>query len=156
MAAGDIIAGGCGCGAVRYTATDGGFLPYACHCTGCQTRQGSSFALNQQVPAAGLVVDGDTISGTVLSVSGARVTHHACPLCLTRLYTVSDRRPALPTIRTGTRDDSAGVVPAFHIWTRHKQPWIVLPPGVPAFSAEPDDAAWERLVRGEGSGGGAR
>lgn len=125
-------------------------MPYACHCNGCQTRQGSAFALNQQVPAAGFVVDGETISGTVLAVSGARVTHHACPLCLTRLYTVNERRPDLPTIRAGTRDDSEAIVPAFHLWTQHRQPWIVLPDDVPQFSTQVDDARWDALVRGEG------
>ncbi|WP_408587729.1 GFA family protein [Novosphingobium sp.] len=151
MARGDVITGGCGCGAVRYTAIDAGLRPYACHCSGCQTRQGSAFALNQQVPVEGFVIEGETITGAVLSVSGARVTHHACPLCLTRLYTVNDRRPEWPTIRAGTRDDSTELVPAFHVWTKHKQPWIALPPGVPAFETQPDEAQWMALARGEGS-----
>ncbi|NML95566.1 GFA family protein [Novosphingobium olei] len=149
MAQGQVITGGCGCGAVRYTAIDAGLRPYACHCTGCQSRQGSAFALNQQVAASDLVVDGETISGTVLAVSGARVTHHACPFCLTRLYTVNERRPAWPTIRAGTRDDSAGLVPAFHVWVRDKQPWIALPAGAIAFDTQPADEDWAALARGE-------
>jgi hypothetical protein len=64
---------------------------------------------------------------------------------------VNDRRPEWPTIRAGTRDDSMELVPAFHVWTRYKQPWIELPPGAPAFETQPDDAGWEALARGEGS-----
>lgn len=150
MALGDAIAGGCGCGAVRYSAIDVGLRPYACHCTGCQTRQGSAFALNQQVRARDLVIDGETISGTVLATSGARVTHHACPFCLTRLYTVNERRPEWPTIRAGTRDDSSTITPAFHIWICEKQPWIILPSTATVFETQPDDGDWDALVRGEG------
>ncbi|WP_225205126.1 GFA family protein [Novosphingobium huizhouense] len=156
MAQGDTILGGCGCGAVRYRAIDAGMRPYACHCIGCQTRQGASFALNQQVAAADLVVDGETISGTVLAASGARVTHHACPFCLTRLYTVNERRPDWPTIRAGTRDDSPEIVPAFHVWVRDKQPWIVLPQDVPTFETQPEEYAWAALARGEGPAAATR
>lgn len=150
MALGETITGGCGCGAIRYRARDAGLLPYACHCTGCQTRQGSSFALNQQVAADDLEIDGATISGTVLALSGARVTHHACTFCLTRIYTVNERRPEWPSLRAGTRDDSAGLVPTFHVWVRHKQPWIVLPADAIAFETQPDESDWQSLTRGEG------
>lgn len=145
-----VITGNCACGAVRYRAVDGGFLPYACHCHGCQRRQGSAFALNQQVPAAGLTVEGPTTQATVTSVSGAQVTHTACPACLTRVFTANDRRPDLVTIRTGTRDNSPQISPAFHIWTSSMQPWIVLPAHVPSFAANAPDDEWQRLVHPEG------
>ena len=37
--------GGCVCGAVRYRYTGEPLTLYACHCTNCQTRTGSAFAL---------------------------------------------------------------------------------------------------------------
>ncbi|OYW16068.1 MAG: hypothetical protein B7Z39_02635 [Novosphingobium sp. 12-64-8] len=150
MEARPAIEGGCACGAVRYRALDAGFLPYACHCQGCQRRQGSAFALNQQVLAADFSCTGATTQGRVTSVSGAQVTHTACAACLTRVYTANDRRPDLVTIRTGTRDDSPQMSPAFHIWTSSMQPWIDLPGHVPAFTGQPDEAEWLHLVRPAG------
>lgn len=144
------ITGGCACGAVRYAISDSGFLPYACHCKGCQSRQGSAFALNMWVMAEGITVEGEMICGTVAGNDGATVTHYACPHCLTRLYTLNDHRPQLANLRAGTRDDSDGLVPAFHIWISSKQPWIVLPDDVPALAEQPSDPVqWLRLVRGE-------
>ncbi len=40
---------------------------------------------------------------------------------------------ALRFVRVGTLEDPSALAPTVHIYTRSKQPWIVLPPGVPAF-----------------------
>ena len=55
----EVIAGGCRCGAVRYTV-DRATLPaaYACHCTDCQTWSGSSFTTQFFMPAEALSVAG--------------------------------------------------------------------------------------------------
>lgn len=153
MAAGDTVTGGCGCGAVRYRFTDRGFRPYACHCHGCQRRQGSAFAVNQQVVEADLVVEGSVIEGQAQGLTGATIRLFACPHCLTRIWTFNPTRPGIVTLRTGTRDDSPQLVPAFHIWTSRKQPWIVLPEGVTALEEGPADAAeWMRLILPGGMG----
>lgn len=150
------ITGACACGAVTYRAADRGFRPYACHCHGCQRRQGSAFALNQQVLVEDLAVRGETVSGSVIGLHGAQVVHHACPHCLTRLYTVNQSRPHIATIRTGTRDDSPALAPAFHVWTSRKQPWIVLAGDALCFETQPDAAEWMRLVLPEGIDGDPR
>lgn len=141
------ITGGCACGAVRYTAIDRGFAPYVCHCKGCQSRQGSAFALNQQVLIADLTVEGETISGEVEGAHGARITHYGCAKCMTRLYTVNATRPMLATIRAGTRDDSLELVPAFHLWVSRKQPWIALPADAVTFDTQPaTPEEWTALI----------
>jgi hypothetical protein len=43
------LLGGCACGAIRYEITTFPLLLCACHCTDCQTRSGSAFALNMPV-----------------------------------------------------------------------------------------------------------
>ncbi|MBF5090016.1 GFA family protein [Novosphingobium sp. NBM11] len=147
MAIGDVVTGGCACGAVRWRAVDRGFRPYACHCKGCQTRQGSAFALNQQVLVADLVTEGAPIEGTCTGSHSATVTHVACPSCMTRLYTINHERPEIATIRTGTRDDSPDLVPVFHVWTSRKQPWIALPDDVPQLETQPATREeWMALV----------
>src|SRR5690606_20823466 len=44
-------------------------------------------------------------------------------------------RPVLPARRTGrdALDEPARIRPDVHIYTRSKQPWLALPPDVPAF-----------------------
>ena len=36
-------------------------------------------------------------------------------------------------VRVGTLDDPTSLTPDVHIFTRSKQPWVGLPPDVPAF-----------------------
>jgi hypothetical protein len=45
----------------------------------------------------------------------------------------------------GTLDDSAGFAPDVHIWTRSKQPWIVIPEG--AQSLEKQGNSLEEFVQ---------
>jgi hypothetical protein len=54
-------------------------------------------------------------------------------------------RAEVVTLRIGTRDDSAFFTPDFHIWTRSKQPWIVLPPDVLFYEEQPRST--EELLR---------
>jgi hypothetical protein len=56
---------------------------------------------------------------------------YRCPICETALWSDYGRRPALRFVRVGTLDEP--LPPDVHIYTRSKLPWVVLPPGVPAF-----------------------
>jgi len=144
----DALEGGCLCGATRYRVAPGLRLaPYACHCTECQTRSGSAFGIQLGVAEADLEVTGPTIEGHHAQKSGAVARIVACRDCLTRLYTANDRRPGIVNLRAGTLDTSASLVPAFHIWTASRQPWVVIPVDVPALAGQPADAAeWAELL----------
>jgi len=141
------ITGGCLCGAIRYTALDAGLAAYACHCTDCHTRSGSSGQINQFVPAPGFKVEGEPLKAATTTPRGATITQFACPKCLTRVYATLSDRPELVTLRSGTRDDSAGLTPAFHVWVRSKQPWITLPEGAKTFDTQPETPEeWTALI----------
>ena len=144
----EALEGGCLCGATRYRVAPGLRLaPYACHCTDCQTRSGSAFGIQLGVAEADLVVTGPTIEGRHQQPSGAIARIVACRDCLTRLYTTNDRRPGIVNLRAGTLDTSASLVPAFHVWTASRQPWIVIPDDVPALEGQPADVAeWAELL----------
>ena len=58
---------------------------------------------------------------------------HRCPKCRTALWSDYGRRPALRFVRVGALDRPDAVPPDVHIFTRSKLPWVVLPPGAPAF-----------------------
>jgi hypothetical protein len=40
--------------------------------------------------------------------------------------------PVVKFVRVGTLDDPDALPPDIHIFTQSKQPWVVIPPGVPA------------------------
>ena len=42
-------AGGCGCGAIRYSVTTEPLISYLCHCTECQKRTASAFGISAVV-----------------------------------------------------------------------------------------------------------
>jgi len=144
----DALQGGCLCGAVRYTIAPGfRFKPFACHCTDCQTRSGSAFAIQLAVMQTSLSVTGALNEGRYGLPSGAAATIFACGACQTVLYTTNDRRPGFANVRAGTLDDSATIVPQLHLWTASKQPWLVLPDGVPALSGQPQTPEeWMRYL----------
>lgn len=142
------LTGGCLCGAVRYRVEQTmAFKPYACHCTDCQTRSGSAFGIQQTVLASDIQVTGSVIKGEHVQPSGAVAGIYACSACLTRIYTDNDRRPGMVNLRAGTLDDSASIVPGFHLWTASKQPWVVIPGDCASLATQPDSVdEWRVLL----------
>lgn len=141
------LVGGCACGQVRLRARGRGDRCYACHCTECQTRSGSAFALLLPVAEAGFSVEGDVLAVEQIEAGGVSARLYACPRCLTRLYTRNPRWPGLVVLRAGVMDDTSGVRPAFHIWTRSRQSWVAVPADVPSFETQPTEPAeWRRLL----------
>jgi len=142
------LSGGCLCGAVRYILTQHvRFNPYACHCTDCQRRTGSAFGIQLTARTEDVEFTGEMSEGRHVQPSGAVAQIYACPRCFSRLFTTNDRRPGLLNLRAGTLDTSKDLTPRFHVWVRSKQPWIVLPPGVPAFERNPATLEdWQKLL----------
>ena len=56
-----------------------------------------------------------------------------CPTCRVALWShYAGAGPILRFVRVGTLDDPDALAPDIHIYTASKQPWVVLPEGVPA------------------------
>lgn len=142
------MTGGCLCGAVRYRLKPGFRMkPYACHCTDCQKRTGSAFSSHMGVMEKDLEITGDLDQGHFLQPSGANSTIVGCSKCRSRIYARSDARPGFASLRWGTLDDSSNMRPQAHLWVSSKQPWIVLPDGVPALDTQPDSPeGWIELL----------
>lgn len=141
-----MVAGGCRCGAVRYTiAVEAMPGTYACHCTICQRSTGSSFAHQMPVAEALLAVEGALIEAEMPTLSGGVSVHRYCANCLTRLYNTNTARLGLVIVRAGTVDGSEALAPRLHIFTSTKQPWIALPEGVPAYPENAPAQRWQSL-----------
>jgi hypothetical protein len=127
------LEGGCDCREVRYRMQTKPLFVHCCHCRWCQCESGASFALNAMIETDRLSVTGkvdivDTPSG---SGKGQKIAR--CPKCRIALWShYAGAGPVLSFVRVGTLDDPDALPPDIHIFTASKQPWVVLPPGMPA------------------------
>ena len=135
---GEAREGGCQCGAVRYRVEGEPIALAACHCTLCQRQSGSAFGLSLAVPRERFhLLSGELRTFTVTCDSGRQKDCLFCPTCGTRiLHRVQSTERAL-SVKAGTLDDTSDLRPDLHIWTRSKQPWVVLSEGTPCFEREP-------------------
>ena len=128
--------GGCDCRAVRYRMATRPLVVHCCHCRWCQRETGSAFALNAMIESDRITELGvaPDLVGTP-SASGAGQQIARCPRCRVAVWShYAGAGPLTKFVRVGTLDDPDTLAPDVHIFTASKQPWVVLPPGVPAFA----------------------
>ena len=154
---GDLLEGGCQCGAVRYRVTGAPVTFYACHCTECQKQSASAFGLSLWVRRGDL----ENLSGRPAvwerrAESGNAMRCTFCPACGSRLYHEASDDPDIVSLKGGSLDDLSGLTPVGHIWVRSKQPWVDLTglTGDLVFETEPADfaafkQAWKAALESE-------
>lgn len=126
--------GGCTCRAVRYRLEGAPLFVHCCHCRWCQRETGSAFALNAMIEADRVtLLCGAPERVATPSNSGKGQAILRCPECRVAVWShyagAGDR---VAFVRVGTLDQPDLLPPDIHIFTISKQPWVVLPPGVPA------------------------
>jgi len=140
------ITGGCRCGACRYTIAAEKMPPvYACHCQFCQTSSGSAFAEQAMIRTDAITATGPIVEYAAERPSGGISTQHVCSVCHTRLWTTTSVWPMMTVVRAGTLDDAETLSPRMHVWTKRKQPWLVIDPDVPCFEENAPPAAFMKL-----------
>ena len=126
--------GACTCGAIRYRMTSRPMIVHCCHCRWCQRETGSAFAINalieadrvELLAAALEIVDTPSNSG-----KGQKIAR--CPVCRVAVWSnYAGAGDTVRFIRVGTLLEPDRLPPDIHIFTSTKQPWVVLPGGVPA------------------------
>ncbi len=126
--------GGCTCGAVRFRMTSKPMFVHCCHCRWCQRETGTSFALNAMIEADRVVLlagEPEVVNTPSNSGKGQKISR--CPKCRIALWSnYSGGGDAVRFVRVGTLDEPDRLPPDMHIFTASKQPWVVLPPGIPA------------------------
>lgn len=145
------ITGGCQCGSMRYELNGPPVVFYICHCLECQKQSSSAFGQSLQVRVADLKIEGTTGLFERGAASGASVVCEFCNQCGTRLF---HRRPAygdLLNIKAGTLDNTSWLRPAGHIWTKSKQPWVVIPDDTLNYAEQPNSndpliARWGEMI----------
>ncbi len=136
MASNFPIEGGCTCGNVRYRLLTEPLAVHCCHCTWCQRETGSAFAVNAMIESDRVVnlrFEPEIIHTPSESGAGQHIAR--CPECRVALWShYSGSGHVTKFVRIGTLDNPADLPPEIHIFTSSKQPWVVLPNNVPAFS----------------------
>lgn len=127
--------GGCVCGAVRYRVRGDPVVAAVCHCTFCQRRLGSAFAVfayfnDENVEfTRGQLTEYEHRSDE----SGRWLKMQFCVSCGTTLTHTAEVRPGLRSIAAGTFDDPDWLRIERHIWVRSKRPWVAIPADVAVF-----------------------
>ena len=125
--------GGCTCRHVRYRMNSRPMFVHCCHCRWCQRETGASFALNAMIEASRVdLLHGDVEVIDTPSASGKGQKIARCPQCKVAVWSnYAGAGDAVRFVRVGTLDEPDRLPPDIHIFTASKQPWVVLPPGMP-------------------------
>jgi hypothetical protein len=126
--------GGCTCRHVRYRLTGKPLFVHCCHCTWCQRETGTAFALNAMIEADRVeLLSGEVEMVNTPSASGKGQKIARCPKCRIAVWSnYAGAGDAVRFLRVGTLDEAHRIPPDIHIFTSTRQPWVVLPVGVPA------------------------
>ena len=137
------LTGGCVCGAVRYETSALPLTVYVCHCTVCQRITSSAFSIGMVVPDAAFRATGKDVRSVPggVTAGGRAKSRFVCPDCGTWLFGAPRPGTGHPgkvrIVRGGTLDDTTGLRPTEHYWTRSKQPWVILPDGPALYETQP-------------------
>jgi hypothetical protein len=126
--------GGCTCRHIRYRMTTKPLFVHCCHCTWCQRETGSAFALKAMIESDRVrLLHGEVEVVDTPSNSGRGQRISRCPRCRIAVWSnYAGGGDAVRFVLVGTLDAPDRCPPDIHIFTSTKQPWVVLPPGVPA------------------------
>ncbi len=125
-----VLAGQCGCGAVRYRVADAFLYAANCHCSRCRAATGSAFK-----PFAGIerekleITDGDD---ALLVFGEADLNDTRCGACGSLLFSVV-REGAYVHVALGSLVDAPSIRPTEHIYVGSKAPWFEITDDLPQF-----------------------
>ncbi|MBS0220629.1 MAG: GFA family protein [Proteobacteria bacterium] len=130
----EIFEGGCTCRHVRYRMMSRPMFVHCCHCRWCQRETGTAFALNAMIEADRVeLLSGEVELVDTPSNSGKGQRIWRCPICYIAMWSnYAGAGDGVRFVRVGTLDDPDRLPPDIHIFTMSKQPWVILPEGVPA------------------------
>jgi uncharacterized glyoxalase superfamily protein PhnB len=128
------LAGGCDCKQIRYQLVSAPLVVHCCHCRWCQRESGAAFALNAMIEAERVsLLAGQPEVVNTPSESGKGQKISRCPDCKVALWSnYAGGGDHVRFVRVGTLDQPDLLPPDIHIFIASKQPWVVLPPGMPA------------------------
>lgn len=124
------LAGGCLCGAIRYTIAAPVAGLRACHCANCQKHTGTWGSINAVVPTESFRITRGTPKcyGDSATQSGRTLSRFFCGDCGSPIYGSRNPNPGVVVVRAGTLDDSSGMKITGNIWTGAARSWAHIDP----------------------------
>jgi hypothetical protein len=146
------LEGACTCGAVRYRVNKKPLYVHCCHCSWCQRETGSAFVINALIESDQVeILAGEVETTRLPSASGKGQDLIHCSECDITLWShYAGLGNKMSFLRVGTLDEPGRLPPDIHVYVSSKQPWVILPEGVPAVPEYYDrDRHWpeESLAR---------
>jgi hypothetical protein len=132
----DVHEGGCVCGAVRYRVHGAPLRVTVCHCTWCQRRTGSAFAVSAVFEQARFELTGRApqIHRHRSDESGRWLDQHFCPDCGGQVGFTLEWVGGVFAVAAGTFDEPRWLDPVScdfrYVYLRSAQCWSTLPEGV--------------------------
>jgi hypothetical protein len=117
------ITGGCHCGAIRYEAEVDPATAAICHCHDCQKLSGAAWRAIVRSRAEDFRISGTPRVYIKTAESGARRGQAFCPDCGSSLYAFTPPDPEVISLRVGSVDQRAELVPYHQIWCDSALPW---------------------------------
>ena len=131
-------AGGCLCGAVRWSATGEPAYQGYCCCADCRRASGSGFVPFMGFAAQALSITGETLKVRSPAFRGGTALRNACPSCASLVFGGEVGIDDSHTIYAGSLDDPSLFSPTMALFLRDKPDWVVLPEGLTRFETMPD------------------
>ncbi len=129
------LAGGCLCGAIRYTISGAPLFVSQCCCKDCQKATGTGHTTILGIHNSQLEMTGAPTTFTNTGESGGKVTRHFCGVCGGRLYTSGDMPGEIIIFQAGSLDDPNQIRPTSVIYTKDAPAWDFFDPDIPKYQA---------------------
>ncbi|WP_395018392.1 GFA family protein [Dongia sp.] len=132
-----MITGGCLCGAVRFTVSEGPITGRVCWCKVCQKLGAGGPAVGAAFKSSAVTVAGALSDYESSADSGNKMHRKFCPVCGTPLFSQAESRPNLVFIRAGALDDPEIAKPSSTIWVSSAPSWASIDPNLPQIAGQP-------------------
>jgi hypothetical protein len=132
---GEILEGGCLCGAVRYRLKGPIRFVSQCCCKDCQKATGTGHTTIVGIDRRQLEVAGDPKTYSNTGESGGDVTRHFCGDCGGRLYTSGTLPGDVIMVQAGSLDDPNRIAPESVIYMKDATAWDRFDPDLPKYDA---------------------
>ncbi|HEU4652241.1 MAG TPA: GFA family protein [Croceibacterium sp.] len=132
---GEVLDGGCLCGAIRYRLHGPTLFVSQCACKDCQKATGTGHTTIVGVHRSQLKLAGTPATYTNTGDTGGSVTRHFCGTCAGRLYTSGDLPGEVIMVQAGSLDSPGAVSPESVIYVKDAVSWDRFDPDLPQYEA---------------------
>ena len=132
---GQVLEGGCLCGAIRYKLSGPTLFVSQCACKDCQKATGTGHTTIIGVHRGQLELSAAPTTYTNTGDTGGSVTRHFCGTCAGRLFTSGDLPGEFIMVQAGSLDEPGSVSPENVIYMKDAVAWDYFDPDLPKFEA---------------------